>query len=181
MAGRVQVAFLRGINVGGHRKVSMPELRARLEADGFSDVRTYLQSGNVLLCSTLAPPATGDRIREVLGVLGVEAPVVMRTPAELAAIVDRAPLSEVATDDAKLLVVFLSDELAPERAAALEELDLRPDRLLVDGREVYAWCPDGVSSPRIARALSPNRLGTGMVTTGRNWKTVHALAAMTAG
>lgn len=176
----MQIALLRGVNVGGRNRVPMPDLRERLEKAGCIDVRTYLQSGNVVLRSSKGAKATAELVRGVLADMGVETPVVMRTRSELEAIIRRAPLRDVATDDAKLVVVFLSAPLDEARAAAIGELDVAPDQLVVAGREIHAWCPDGVSSPRVAKATTPSRLGKGVTATGRNWKTVLALAALAA-
>lgn len=178
MAGGVQIALLRGVNVGGHNRLPMPELRERLETEGCREVRTYLQSGNVVLRSTRGSAATGALIGKVVAEMGVQTPVVMRTRSELEAIVERAPLGDVASDDAKLLVIFLSEKLGKQRADAIAGLDVAPDQLLVDGREIHAWCPQGASSPRVAKVMTPARLGQGVAATGRNWKTVLALAEL---
>lgn len=169
---------MRGVNVGGHNRLPMAALRTALEGEGFEDVRTYLQSGNVVLRSRSDLSATGTRIERVVESLGATSPVVMRTSGELASVLALHPLAELATDDARLLVVFLTEALPEDRMQALRELEIAPNVIEIHGRELYAWCPDGVSSPIIGRALAPARLGRDAVSTGRNWKTVRALVEL---
>src|SRR5438034_8047019 len=110
MADR-QIALIRGINVGRAKRVAMSELRALVEALGYGEVRTLLNSGNVVFTSP-GPPA-GDaaaRIEEALGArLGVSARVIVLTAGELAAVVANNPLLGVADDPSRLLVAVLGN------------------------------------------------------------------------
>lgn len=172
-----QIALLRGVNVGGNRRVGMPQLRELLEAAGHRDVRTYVQSGNVVLTSRRAPDSLRRELeRQIAAGLGVEVQVVVRTRDELADVVARNPLADVADDPKRYQVTFLDREPEPERLRPLEALDVAPERLVVSGRELYAWHPDGMQRSRLARALSDARLG--VTATARNWRTVTTLLAM---
>ena len=106
--------MLRGINLGPNRRVPMAELRALLTDAGYEDVRTYVQSGNIVLRSS-QPVARLER--DVAGLLhdrfGFEVPVVGRTAAQLAKVVARNPLGDVADDPKRYQVSFLSAPLAP--------------------------------------------------------------------
>lgn len=170
------VVFLRGINLRGVNRISMASRRAALEDDGFRDVRTYLQSGNVLLSSSATPQRVANRVGAVIKKkFGFDIAVVVRSGAELSSVVRRNPLAKVATDPRRYLVTFLGDDLpAPVvhrlRSAATQEV------FAVAGREVYSWHPDGVGRSRLWEGLASKSLG--VTATSRNWATVTALLAM---
>jgi uncharacterized protein (DUF1697 family) len=174
MANRI--ALLRGINLGPERRVAMAELRAALETAGYTDVRTHLQSGNVLLESRQSPERLARELSALVArELGVESDVVVRTRDELADVVARNPLAEVAGDPKRLQVTFLAGEPDAALVRELESGDFAPEQCVVSGREIYAWHPDGIQRSRLARVLSS---GPG---TARNWNTVTKLLALAAG
>jgi uncharacterized protein (DUF1697 family) len=168
MANRI--ALLRGVNLGPTRRVSMGELRGTLERAGYEDVRTHGQSGNVLLTSSHSPA----RLARELSAL-VDVDVVVRTRDELAGVVARNPLAGVAGDAKRLQVTFLSGEPEAALVRELESADFAPERVVVDGREIFAWHPDGIQRSRLARVLSS---GPG---TARNWNTVTKLLELAGG
>src|SRR4051812_1358284 len=115
------IALLRGINLGKHRRVSMPELRELLEKAGYDEVRTYVQSGNVVLGSdAAADKLRRDLERQIAEGLGVEVQVVVRTRDEMADIVKRNPLADVAEDPKRYQVTFLDGEPDPDRVGELD-------------------------------------------------------------
>ncbi|MGH2839414.1 MAG: DUF1697 domain-containing protein [Solirubrobacteraceae bacterium] len=169
-----QLALLRGINLASRNRVAMGELRELLAGIGYEDVRTLLQSGNVVLTSK----TSGRRLereleQELKAKFGFEIRVVVRTRDELAGIVERDPLADVADDPKRYQVSFLSAEPAAERLRELDELDVAPERFVISGREIYAWHPDGLQRSRLAAALTDKRLG--VTATARNWNTVGKL------
>ena len=170
-------AFLRGINVGSHRRIAMADLRKVLEDAGYGDVRTHLQSGNVVLTSTDSPAKVARAIEELIEKgLGEDVKVVVRTGTELAAIVADNPLAKVASDPKKQLVLFLS---AKPKAAAVRELarqDFAPERFEARGREIYVWCPEGLRDSRLVKSVTEKRLG--VTVTNRNWNTVTKVLEM---
>jgi uncharacterized protein (DUF1697 family) len=152
----------------------MGELREVLEGHGYGDVRTHLQSGNILLSSPLPPRKLEAKLEQQLAQgLGLEVRVLVRTRAELAEVVSRDPLGKVATDTSRYLVSFLSKRLPARVARELEAADIGPAQLVIDGRELYAWYPDGVQRAQLAKLLADDRLG--VVSTARNWNTVTKL------
>jgi uncharacterized protein (DUF1697 family) len=170
------VALLRGINVGGNRKVAMPALRELLEREGHRDVATYVQSGNVVLTSRKGPERLArDLERQIADGLGVEVDVLVRTRDELADVVERLPYDDV-TKDKCLHVAFLWEPLAKAKADELHTADLAPERVAVDGREIYAWFPDGMQRSPLAKLLTDRKLG--VKATDRNWNTVAKLLEM---
>jgi uncharacterized protein (DUF1697 family) len=168
-----QIALLRGVNVGGSRRVPMAELRELLTGLGHEDVATYLQSGNVVLTSDLAPERLERELETaIVEGMGVDPLVVVRTRDELADVVDGNPLGEVA-EPRRFQVSFLSAAPDPEVVRALEAADVAPERVAVRGREIYAWHPDGVQSSPLAKLLTDRKLG--VTATARNWNTVTKL------
>jgi uncharacterized protein (DUF1697 family) len=174
---RRQVLFLRGVNLGSHKRISMPELRAVLLEAGFEGVGTYVQSGNVVLSSDAPPDELGRECEALLAKqFGFEVDVVARTRDELAEIVRLNPLGEIALEPKRYQVTFLERALDEEIAATLASLEVAPERLFYTGRELYTWHPDGIGRSRLWARLSGKRLG--VVGTARNWTTVENLLAM---
>ena len=174
MATTRQIALLRGINLGSRRRVGMPKLRELLGAAGYEDVRTHLQSGNVVLSAK----ATGARLERELehalaDGLRMEIAVVVRTRAEVARVVAHDPLADVADNPARYLVSFLSAKPTAAAARKLKELDVAPEQFVLHGRELYAWHPKGVQRSKLNQALARGVLG--VTATARNWSTVTKL------
>jgi uncharacterized protein (DUF1697 family) len=152
----------------------MAELRRVLEQAGHEDVRTHLQSGNVLLSGSLSPRKLEAQLeRQLAQGLGMEVGVLVRSRAELAKVVAHDPLGKVATNASRYMVSFLSQKLPAKVARELESAELEPARLVVHGREIYAWYPDGVQRSPAAKLLDDRKLG--VVSTARNWNTVTKL------
>ncbi|HEX3456154.1 MAG TPA: DUF1697 domain-containing protein [Gaiellaceae bacterium] len=169
-----QVALLRGVNVGSHNRISMPALRDRLGDAGFDDVVTYLQSGNVVLSSTLKPAALEAECRGVIAdAFGLDVDVLVRTGAQLATIVRKNPLGRVATDAKRYQVTFLSKPPPTEVVRKLEALAAGGEQLAASGRELYAWHPNGIGRSKLAARMTGKDLGA--VATSRNWATVTTL------
>ena len=167
-------ALVRGINVGGRSKVSMPDLRAVFEALGYEDVATYIQSGNVVFSGGKVDVAAIER--RLADDVGVEASVLVRTAAELAAVASGNPFVKRKLDPATLHVTFLAKV---PRGATLDVPDGEPDELTVVGREVYLHCPNGYGRTKVNNAYIEKKLG--LAATTRNWRSVLKLAEMTGG
>lgn len=168
------IALLRGINLGPNRRVAMADLRDLLTAAGYGDVQTYLQSGNVLLSSDSAAQQLGAELEQRLRAgLALDVAVVVRSREELADVVARNPLAGIAGDPKRYQVSFLSAALDPVRAAELAAVARAPERVIVSGREIYAWHPSGVGQSALAKLLSDRRLG--VPATARNWNTITKL------
>jgi uncharacterized protein (DUF1697 family) len=157
----------------------MPALRELLSGAGYDDVRTYVQSGNVVLSSDRPPDAVARALEGLIAEeFGFEVPVVARSGEELADVVARDPLGDVADNPKRYQVTFLKSELPSEVAARLEGLRVEPERLVIDGRELYTWHPEGVARSKLwAQTASSKGLG-GVAGTARNWTTVTTLLAM---
>ncbi|HTA16068.1 MAG TPA: DUF1697 domain-containing protein [Solirubrobacteraceae bacterium] len=173
-----QIALLRGINVGSHNRIPMAELRDLLSELGYGDARTLVQSGNIVLSSDASPEQLERKLeQEIAGRFGVETPVIVRTRDELAAVVERDPWGDLAADQPKLYQVsFLSEEPDPEAMRNITAVEVSPERLVLVGREIYAWHPGGIQRSKLARLLSDKRLG--VTATARNWNTTTKLLEM---
>jgi uncharacterized protein (DUF1697 family) len=163
------VALLRAINLGARRRVPMAGLREVLTEHGHQHVRTHLQSGNVVLSSDLEPERLGrDLAQQIATAFGFDVPVIVRTRDELAEVIERDPLGHVAEDPARYLVTFLP---APAQVD-LSDVDVSPEQMVMIGREVYSWHPDGLQRSRAAQVAERTFGRSG---TARNWNTVCKL------
>jgi uncharacterized protein (DUF1697 family) len=177
---RRHVALIRGINVGRAKRVAMADLRALVGDLGYGDVRTLLNSGNVVFtvpASVRTDPARSIE-QAITARLGISARVTVLTAAELAAAVAENPLGKVATDPTRLLVTVLTNPADRKRLLPLARQDWTPDVLAVGRRVAYLWCPKGMLESRLAQAVS--RL-LGDAATARNWATVTKLHALVEG
>jgi len=177
MTAKRQIALLRGVNLGQVRRVAMPELRELLAHLGYGDVRTLVNSGNVVLTSGAAPGRLERALEKAIAAnLGVDTRVLVRTRDELADVIDRNPMRAEAAKPKQLHVSFLSAEPDPAVIEGLSGLDVAPERFAFSGREIYTWHPGGVGRSDLLQAIADNRIG--VVSTRRNWNTVTKLLAM---
>jgi uncharacterized protein (DUF1697 family) len=175
------VALLRGINVGGNKKVPMARLRELMEGLGYTGVATLLQSGNAVFTSKERSPAKVVKQLEaaIAGEFGFEVSVVLRTRDELAAAIEANPLPGAEDAPSQFLVTFLSDVPEPKRLQAIEPAAYLPDEFRVVGREIYARFPNGIRDSKLATVLGGAKLG--VTPTARNWSTVTKLLELADG
>lgn len=160
------IVFLRGINVSGKNMLKMPALEAAFRDWGAADVRSYIQSGN-LVCTW----AKADRLtiqQKLNERFGLEIPVVLRTGAEMTAVVAINPYPQV--ENGKLMVYFLSAVPDAGKVASLDPQRSPPDEYVVIGKEIYAHCPNGFGKSKLTIDYFEKRLG--VTATARNWNTV---------
>ena len=169
------VALLRSVNVAGHGRVAMDELRASFDALGYTGVTTYIQTGNVLFTAGSRSEAgiaaaIEQRLAEDFG----DSPAVLvRGVADLLRVGTSSPYAKAGADPARHHVTFLAT-LPPQ--AALDALSLPPsgrDELVIDGKEIYVHTPDGYANTKYTGTFLERRLG--VVSTTRNWNTVTKL------
>ena len=169
------VALLRGINVGGKNRLPMSDLVARVEEVGGSDVRTYIQSGNVAFMASRAAarrfPASLSRA--IAAAHGLQVPVVLRSADELRDAASGNPFLTEGVDPKTLHLAFLAELPSVARVDALDPQRSVGDSFVVRGREVYLHLPGGVAKTKLSNAWLDAQLGT--VSTVRNWRTVGKL------
>ncbi|MGW1892906.1 DUF1697 domain-containing protein [Streptomyces sp. NPDC002004] len=174
-------ALLRGINVGGAKKLPMAELRRILGELGHDDVATYLQSGNAVFRSG---EDDADRLAAGLTAaieknFGFTVDVLVRDHAYLAGVVDRCPFPAAELEAKQLHVTYLSEPVGPERFESVDVGAFLPEEFRIGERELYLYVPDGLGRSKLAEALGRPRLYRGLVATTRNWNTVTKLVELT--
>jgi uncharacterized protein (DUF1697 family) len=171
------VVLLRGVNVGKAKRIAMADLRALVEGLGYGDVKTLLNSGNVVF----SVPASvrgdvGARMEKALvAKTGVAARATVLTADDIATIIRENPLLDVATNPSRLLVAVLADPADRPKLATLSGGDWAPEAFAVGTRAAYLWMPDGVIDSRVGKALAR---AMGDAVTSRNWSTMLKLAAL---
>jgi uncharacterized protein (DUF1697 family) len=178
-ASSTWVALLRGINVGGKNILPMERLARLFAESGCCDVRTYIQSGNVVFsatagCARGVPPAVAERIAKRFG---IRSPVVLRSAAELRDIAENNPFLAAGADEATLHVAFLADKPSRDRVRALDPARSPGDTFELRGREIYLCMPRGMARTKLTNAYLDSTLAT--TSTVRNWRTVLKLLEMT--
>lgn len=170
------ISLLRGINSGRAKRVAMADLRALVEGLGFSNVRTILNTGNVIF-EAARPNAT--KIASVFEAaiqkkFGFPVPVIVITASDLDSIVAGNPLSRAVKDPSKFLVAFVSKATVLGKAKSLLKGSWAPEALAIGDKSAYLWCAEGILESKLVPAFS--RVTENAVTT-RNWSTVLKLQA----
>ena len=174
------IAILRGINVSGHKKILMADLKALFEELQFLEVQTYIQSGNVVFkspqkISDLKLAATIEKA--LLKRYGFEVPVIARTREALQKVILSNPFAtEKGMDLKKLHVTFLSEVPAKEKVEAVNKSEPAADRFLIGSREIYLHTPGGYGNTKLSNTFFEKKLQ--VTATTRNWNTVITLAEM---
>ncbi len=176
--GEVHVALLRGVNVGGKNRLPMKDLAEMFRAEGCTDVRTYIQSGNVVFRAALAlagkvPALVSAAIGARFGFSPV---LVTRSAADLEEAAGNNPFLARGEDPDCLHVGFLLDKPSAEGLTKLDPARNPPEEFAVRGREVYLFCPKGVADSKLTAQYFDSRLKTTL--TARNWRTVLQLVDM---
>ncbi len=170
----VFISMLRAVNVGGTSRIKMEALRAAYEALGLKDVRSLLQSGNVLFRSSVNSRQLARRIKQELErKFDLQIEVVIRTLSELESIFERSPILSPRADRSKLLVMFLAGVPDAEGQARLVKGHKGSEMLEIRGPEVYLYYPDGVGRSKLTTAVLERHLGA--MGTARNWNTLTKL------
>lgn len=175
------VALLRSVNVAGHGRIAMADLRASFDALGYDEITSYIQTGNVLFTATSKSEKTVVSAIEnqLASDFGESPAVLLRTVPDLLRVGRASPYPKKGADPARHHVTFLAQ--LPSKSA-LASLDSLPpsgqDELVVEGREVYVHTPNGYNETKYSGTFLERRLG--MVTTTRNWNTVTKLCQLIA-
>jgi len=176
------ISLIRGVNVGGHKKINKDQLVAIHAAVGCLQAQTYIQSGNVLFQhpQTQAEPLAGALVAELERHLGFAADVTVVSPVELATALDQNPFTaEAALEPATCLLGFLPQPVDPAQVAGMKPVDSGPDRFALGGRVVYLHCPQGVARTKLTNAYFEKQLRTRI--TFRNAQVVAKLLELSQG
>jgi uncharacterized protein (DUF1697 family) len=174
------ISILRGINVGGHKKILMEDLKKVYEAMGFTEITTYVQSGNVIFktAQNNSDPLLSDKIENAIKEkYSFHVPVIIRTVDEMRLTISSNPfLQEDGIDSEKLHVTFLDQEPSPTDISAITRYDFSPDRFRILGKEVYLYCPESYGNTKLSNDFFEKKLHVKATT--RNWKTVLRLGEL---
>ena len=167
------VILLRGINVNPATKVAMSDLRELVTALGYTEVKTTLQSGNVILESSAVPDAAGLNAA-IVSKTGVQSRVVVLSLAAIEAIARENPLLGVSDDLSKLTITFLESPIDPATVTRPSDEELAPEQLVITPSAIYQWCPDGILKSKLKPAWWKQ---LGPLVTARNVRTVNRILA----
>ncbi len=177
------ISILRGINVSGHRKIPMVDLKSLYEKSGFKDVITYIQSGNVIFKTD--KKFTNESLGKILEKkinekFNLDVPVIMRQLEEMKNILSINPFLKINNVNIeKLHVTFLDKIPSLSELQKIKEYDYSPDKFIINDKEVFLYCPGGYGKTKLSNNFYENKLKVRATT--RNWKTINKLVELASG
>ncbi|MGQ0627104.1 MAG: DUF1697 domain-containing protein [Phycisphaerales bacterium] len=176
------MALLRGINVGGKNRLAMADLAKCFEAAGAANVRTFIQSGNVVFAASSEAAGVGIAQAASAGLLrvhGLRVPIITRTAAAMARIINASPLAVPAMPEEQRFIAFLASTPTPAAAAALAPARSPGDTFVLIGADLHLRITTSAARTKLTTAYFDSTLAT--TATMRNWRTVAALADLAGG
>ncbi|MDP1744796.1 MAG: DUF1697 domain-containing protein [Bacteroidota bacterium] len=168
------LSILRGINVSGHKKIPMAELKFLYEELNFENVTTYIQSGNVIFKNKNSKNLSKQIEHKIFEKYNFNVPVIIRTPEEMRSIVEGNPfLKQKDIDLSKFYVVYLAEDPKQDCIDKLKKINYEPDKFYISGKEVYLYCPNGYGNTKLTNNFFENKLD--ITATTRNWNTTNEL------
>lgn len=170
------ISIVRGINVGGHRMINMNALKKMCSELNFTDIRTYVQSGNIVFKSK---QTNIEKINALIQLaikkeFGFDVPVITMTQGELEKTILLNPfIKNKSLDPSFFHVTFLSSEPTIEHRKQLTGINLKNDKCELSNRVIYLYCPEGYSNSKLTNSFFENRFQT--TATTRNWRTINEL------
>jgi uncharacterized protein (DUF1697 family) len=173
---KTYISMLRGINVSGQKQVRMAELKSLYEALGLGNVRTYVQSGNVIFESEEQEAAKLETSIEaqIEKTFGFSVPVLIRSAEDFRRIIESHPFKN--EDPARILVTFLYERPEQSKLNDLSRYEDKVDRFAIGEQEIFLFCPGGYGRSKLSNTFFEKKLGVAATT--RNWKTVNTLYEM---
>ena len=173
------IALLRGINVSGQKKIKMSELKSLFEKNGFQNVETYIQSGNVIFSSK--ETSTENLSLKISSAIkkqfGFDVQIIVVTPKEIVDALKKNPYLKKNRDTDKLYIIFLSSIPTKANVEKLDSTNYLPEEFKIDGRRIYLFVPNGYGKAKLSNNLFENKLK--VFGTARNLKTLNALIGLT--
>ena len=170
------ISILRGINVSGHKLIKMEALKKMFEELKFQNVRTYIQSGNVIFESKkVDTKSLENKIeKQILKNFSFEVPVLVKEKDEIKKVLDQNPFLKNRNEDiTKLHFTFLSSEPDTANISKLSDIKFNNDEFVISGKSVYLFCPDGYGNTKLSNNFFESKLKVSATT--RNWKTIIEL------
>jgi uncharacterized protein (DUF1697 family) len=167
--------------MAGHNKIHMTELSALYWKMGFKDVRTYIQSGNVIFSldvKTEIQTVASEIESAILKKFNDAIPVLIRTTGEIKKVISANPFSnEKKFDPARLAVIFLYEVPSEEQIEKVKNIDYPPDKFKIIGKEIFIYCPNGFGRTKLYTNFFENKMK--VTGTARNWKTINSILEIT--
>ncbi|MEU6147232.1 DUF1697 domain-containing protein [Streptomyces sp. NPDC047081] len=175
-------ALLRGINVGGKKKLPMAELRQLMEGLGYEGVRTHLQSGQAVFATGHGDEASlaAELTQAIEKRFGFSVDVIVRDHAYLKAVAEACPFPAAELEPKQLHVTYFSAPVDAQRFAEIDREAYLPEEFRLGDRELYLYVPEGLGRSKLAEHLAKPRINKGVIATTRNWNTVLKLVELTA-
>jgi len=174
---RAKIAILRGINVGGKRKILMADLKSLCKKLGWKEVSTYIQSGNIIFQSDVGSIQLEEELAVAISdQYGYDVPVIVRTKEELQNAIRQNPFYDAAEDISKLHLTFLKERPKEENVHQTETYNYEPDQFVIDNQDVFISCEGKYHESKLTNGFFEKKLKVGATT--RNWKTVLKLAEL---
>ncbi len=174
---RRRIALLRGINVGGRKKILMADLRSLCETMGWRDVKSYIQSGNLIFDSDKTSASLEHMLQKVLlEKYGFEVPVIVRSPEELQISITKNPFLNKDMDINRLHLTLLQSRPSADKVERTRTYHYEPDRFHIDDKEVFIYCEGKFHLSKLTNSFFEKKLNVAATT--RNWKTVMKLLAL---
>jgi len=174
---KTYLSILRGINVSGTKLIKMADLKLLYESLGYRNVKTYIQSGNVIFDSESNKDIAKSIEKAITEKYNFEVPVILRTAEELKDIVNKNIfIADKDTDVTKLHVTFMEEEPSYANIDKIKDIDHLPDKFLISGKEINVYCPNGYGKTKINNNYFENKLKVSCTT--RNWRTLNELLNM---
>ncbi len=176
------ISILRGINVSGQKKIKMEDLKTLYQSLDLTNVKTYIQSGNVIFSCPESDASELAKIIEdkIVEVFNFSVAVLIRTRNNFEQIIQNNPfLTDNKEDFSGLYVTFLAKAPTQSALDSIKLISLESDRFYISGTEIYGFCPDGYGKTKLSNNFFEKKLGVAATT--RNWKTVNKLYDLSAG
>lgn len=175
---KTYIVLLKGINVGGQKKIKMADLKLLLEKAGFGEIRTYIQSGNLIFKSTMDSQEIAERIHQIIKHnYGFEMELIILTKDNLDQILSNNPFVSIVKDISKLHVTLLREHPDNDKVTQIRDYEDEPNEFVIRDNLIYLYCPDGYGRVKINNTFFERKLKVGATT--RNWKTMLALSQFT--
>lgn len=169
-----KIAILRGINVGGKRKILMADLKSLCETLGWIDVKTYIQSGNLIFNSSEQNSELENILVSAISEkYGFHVPVIVRSPEELQTLIDKNPFYNKEADINQLHVTFLKEKPTVENTKQMETCSYEPDKMVIQDKDVFIFSSGKYHESKLTNNFIEKKLKVDATT--RNWKTVLKL------
>ena len=169
-----KIAILRGINVGGKRKILMADLKALCQKLGWTNVVTYIQSGNLIFDSEKQNSQLENTLEKAISSkYGFDVPVIIRNADELQTSIGNNSFAAGDTDITKLHLTFLKEKPSEENVEKIKTYNYEPDKFEIEEKHVFIYCAGKYHQTKLTNNFFENKLKVGATT--RNWKTILKL------